>query len=107
VVSGEASTIELNLNLATVVKISCVDGAGNPIIASIQVRDNKGFSYEGQFGMSDVANMLKEAVSSSTSKVGPIPPGTYEVTATAGNSSITKRITVKGEAAQDVELVLD
>jgi hypothetical protein len=102
--SGEATTIELNLEPATILRITCVDAEGNPVIANIEVRDSGGLDYAGQFGMNDLEKMLTEDFSTTTRNVGPLPPGKYKVIATMGDLAVTKPVSLTGRSTRKLTI---
>jgi hypothetical protein len=104
--SGEETETELQVSSATMLHITCVDGEGNPVIASIEVRDSSGMDQAGQFGMDDFTKLLSEEFSTTTTQVGPLPPGKYKVIANMGDLTVTKSVSVKGQESRKVTVRL-
>lgn len=104
--SGQKTDTELQVSAATMLNVVCVDGEGNPVIASIEVRDSTGKDQAGQFGMDDFTKLLSEEFSTTTTQVGPLPPGKYQVIATMGDLTVTKPVSVKGQESRKVTVRL-
>ena len=104
--SGQKTETELQVFAATMLNIVCVDGEGVPVIASIEVRDSEGKDQAGQFGMDDLTKLLSEEFSTTTTQVGPLPPGKYKVIATMGDLTVTRPVSVKGQESRKVTVRL-
>jgi hypothetical protein len=102
--SSEDSEVELHLEPATILRVTCVDADGSPVIANLQVLDSSGRDYAGQFGMNDLTKMLSEDFSTTTRDVGPLPPGKYKVIAVMGELSVTKPVSLKGQAVRKLKV---
>jgi hypothetical protein len=70
------------------------------------VRDSEGKDQAGQFGMDDLTKLLSEEFSTTTTQVGPLPPGKYKVIATMGDLTVTRPVSVKGQESRKVTVRL-
>jgi protocatechuate 3,4-dioxygenase beta subunit len=104
--SGESATAELRLTTGTILEISVVNKEGDPLSASLQVLDENGHDVAGQFGMSDLAELLSGEFSTTTQRFGPLPPGKYKVTGTSGDLFGKKPVNLTGQERRRIRLRL-
>jgi len=104
--SGETAELDLRLDPATIVHVIVTDTEGAPLVAGIQILDGADRDVAGQFGMSDLTDMLSDGFSTTTRRFGPLPPGKYRVLATSGDLSASKLMKLKGQETRTVRIRL-
>lgn len=104
--SGKEASVELGLTSGTILLVSVVDGENEPLSASLRVIDADGHDVAGQFGMSDLMEMLSGGFSTSTQRFGPLPPGKYQVFGDSGELSAKKPLTLSGQPERRIKLRL-
>ncbi|MEL6430159.1 MAG: sigma-70 family RNA polymerase sigma factor [Planctomycetota bacterium] len=109
VVVGDAAPDPIALQLAPgalIVAELVHDGA--PVRSHVRVRDREGRLYSGLRAARDPWSWQVYPNDSKRRHVGPLPPGTYEVTASvAGLGSVTETITLSDGDQRELRLVLD
>ncbi|MSR61217.1 MAG: hypothetical protein EXS08_02050 [Planctomycetes bacterium] len=104
---GENANVEIVLYPGTTLVIEIVGDDGEPLHAQLTVTDARGREMQGLLGMSEMAASFSEGFSSSTERVGPLPPGTYTVTATTDDGKkSTKPVTLDGQPERKLKIHL-
>ncbi len=80
---GEASEAEIVVEAATMIAVTVEDENGETIRATIQVFDERDHEVATMYSQSGVEMLMMEGLDSKKTRVGPLPPGKYEVRATA------------------------
>ena len=103
VAGGNTTTVELQLQPGTVLRLYAKDGSGEPVSASIHCKDSNGRDYSTWFDW-----YRSQEVSKGESMIGPLPPGEYTVTADRkGSKMVTEHITLNGEAESELHFTLE
>lgn len=98
VTSGEDEETRILLGPGTILAVKVVDPqSDDPSAISVSVRDEAGREYAGTFSMGELMSGMGAWFSIESQRVGPVPLGTYTVTAThADGRSRSRRVTVEG-----------
>ncbi len=107
IAEGGAAELDLVLVAGAVLEISSlVDG--EPVRATVYVLDESGRQLGGRLAAADLESLITEGFSSRVCKVGPVPPGRYEVVGTTAEGHHAKRsVTVRvGQTTRKVKLRL-
>jgi hypothetical protein len=67
------------------------DGDGKPLRAAIRVVDEDGLEVGGLLVGADIEAAMSEGFDSRTTRVGPLPPGEYEVIATTDDGKSDRK----------------
>lgn len=96
--AGEQPEVELLAQRGTVLRISVRDGKGSPARASVRIIDEEGREQQCLFARTDMAERLGAAtLEPGELRVGPLPPGHYDVLATAPDGRFSKKpVTLHG-----------
>jgi hypothetical protein len=104
--AGTAS-VELVLHPGTKLVVEAMDDDGNPVQANITVTDARGREMQGMLGFAEMASGFSEGFDSSKQTIGPLPPGSYTVTAIAdGGKKTSKPVNLDGQAERKLKLRL-
>ena len=102
---GGRVAVTLHLEQGTILWIRVRDADGDPTAAELSVTDETGREMTGMFGMQDLQALYMEGqFSPHEHRLGPLPPGRYEVTATVGGETEDKKVTLRGEAEKRLTL---
>ena len=93
-----SGTLKLTLDLGTFIKVSLLE-EGEPVRARLQVLDADGRQVNGMNSTGQLQSILMEGYSARERRVGPLPPGTYTLIATAPSGEDAKK-KVKIQAGQ-------
>jgi len=105
---SEKTEVELQLLPSTMLLISLVDQNDKPAKASILVLDSGGRQVNGMLAMTDMMNAMQNGFSALETRVGPLPPGSYKVTAVAEDgTSTTKPVSLSGQPERWLKLKLE
>jgi len=105
--TGEATETELVVGAGTILAVKVVDPESDDLEqVTVSVRDEAGREYAGSFSMGELVGGMGAWFSMDAQRVGPVPAGTYTVTAShADGRSRSRRVTVEGgERAVTVRL---
>ncbi|MGK0217407.1 MAG: protocatechuate 3,4-dioxygenase beta subunit, partial [Planctomycetota bacterium] len=95
--AGQTTKSALVLEAGTILWLRIMDGSGDPIAASISVRDEEGREVTGLVGMADLQALYMDgAFSMSEHRLGPLPPGKYRVRAEADGVVAEKPVRLRG-----------
>jgi len=104
---GETASVELALFPGTTLVVEIVDEEGKPLSAQLTVTDPRGRQMQGLMGLAEMAASFSDGFSSSTERVGPLPPGTYTVTATSADGrKSSKPVTLDGQPERKLKVHL-
>jgi protocatechuate 3,4-dioxygenase beta subunit len=105
--SGGSASVELVLQAGTKLVVEVVDEEGNALRVRVSVTDEHGREMQGMLGFSEMAGGISEGFDSSRTNVGPLPPGTYTVTATAEDGKKASRpVNLEGQPERRLKLRL-
>jgi hypothetical protein len=106
VLPGETSSIKLQLESGTTLKVLTVDGEGNPISAGLRVVDSEGREHASYSSVQlAVARMGIDGLSSSQQSIGPLPPGRYRIYALSSDGkSEDKPVNLRGQSERTVKI---
>ncbi|MDE0892155.1 MAG: carboxypeptidase-like regulatory domain-containing protein, partial [Planctomycetota bacterium] len=98
VLPGETSSIKLQLESGTTLKVLTIDGDGKPISAGLRVVDSEGREHASYSSvLISQARMGTEGLSSSQQSIGPLPPGRYRIYALSSDGkSEDKPVNLRG-----------
>ncbi len=96
---GEAKNVKLVLQGASILLVTVQDTQGQTVQAAVSVLDAQGHEAGGMFGLNELMELFtKNGVDFTTSRIGPLPPGKYTVTAkTADGKAGTKPVSLTGQ----------
>jgi uncharacterized GH25 family protein len=105
--AGEKTEAEVRMQAATMLLISLVDEDDEPTRAAVVVLDSSGRQVNGMLSFQDMVEAMQKGFTSLEQRVGPLPPGSYKVTATAANgASTTKPVTLNGQPERSLRIKL-
>jgi hypothetical protein len=105
--AGEKSEANVRLGAGTMLLISLVDEEDQPTKASVIVLDSNGRQVNGMLAFSDMTEAMQKGFTPLEQRVGPLPPGSYKVTAIASNGvSKTKPVTLNGQPERSMRIKL-
>ncbi|MFN0009840.1 MAG: carboxypeptidase regulatory-like domain-containing protein [Planctomycetota bacterium] len=105
---GETPRVELAAAPGTILIVSLEDREGHKLRGSISVRDTRGREVTGFQGIEGLQGLLSEGFDSSVQRVGPLPPGEYQVAATAADGrSARKPVELRGQEERSLKLRVD
>jgi uncharacterized GH25 family protein len=90
--SGDISTVELILEEGTLLRCVCEDSAGDPIRASVSVVDEDGREQTGLRTREQWMEVFTGGGEQRETRVGPVPPGKYEVIFTTDDGDTARRV---------------
>jgi len=103
--AGGKASVELVLRPGTRLEVEVTDGEGEPLAARITVTDEHGREVQGMIGLADLAATFGEAFDGKKQRIGPLPPGTYTVTAVSADGHESSRpVTLDGQAERRLRL---
>ncbi len=96
---GETKNVKLVLQGASILLVTVQDNQGQTLQAALSVLDAQGHEAGGMYGLNELMELFtKNGVDFNVSRVGPLPPGKYTVTArTADGKSGSKPVTLTGQ----------
>ncbi len=107
VVEDGKSQVELRLEEGTFLVVVLEEPGGVPIQGSVRVTDEHGNQVNGMLSLSELMGALTDGFSSAEQRVGPLPPGSYRVTATAEDGrEASKPVTLRPGAERRLKLRL-
>ena len=102
---GEDASVELVMHPATKLVVEVVDDEGTPLAARVSVVDSAGREMQGLFAWSELASGFEGGFDSKQSTIGPLPPGSYTVSATTeGGGKASKPVTLDGPPERRLKL---
>lgn len=104
VAAGKTPKVELQLEPGTMLEVSVVDSEYEPLAADLVVLDSDGHDVAGLFGLGDLQAMLNDEFSTTVRRIGPLPPGKYQVIGRANGLEDKKPVTLKGQTVRKVKL---
>jgi hypothetical protein len=105
---GGSAEVELTAAPGTTLVVTAEDKDGTTLHASFSVRDEHGHDLTEMYDMGSVENLLTEGLSSTQTRIGPIPAGEYRVSATAFDGrSASKSVHLRGQDERGVKLRID
>jgi len=90
--SGDISNVELILEDGTLLRCVCEDSAGNSIRASVSVVDEDGREQTGLRTREQWMEVFTGGGEQRETRVGPVPPGKYEVIFTTDDGETARRV---------------
>ncbi|HEX6885547.1 MAG TPA: carboxypeptidase regulatory-like domain-containing protein [Planctomycetota bacterium] len=105
--SGEKSDVTVTLEPGTILLVSLEDSSGADIPSRVSVLDDKGRELNGMMGLAELMERYSGGLGESVQRVGPLPPGSYEVHAIAADGRSVKRpVELTGQAERKLKLRL-
>lgn len=105
--SGAAIQLDLSLQPATTLIVSVVDNSGNEVQATVSVRDDEGREWTGMRSFLQLAEAFGQGFSSTSQRIGPVPPGRYDVEVlTSDGRRGRKPVNVSGQLERKVKVRL-
>lgn len=102
---GETSRVDLVALPGTILNVSFEDREGRRLRGSVSVRDERGREMTGFHGMESLESMISEGIDTRVQRVGPLPPGEYQVSAIADDGrSDRKTVQLRGQEERSVKL---
>jgi hypothetical protein len=90
--SGDISNVELMLEEGTLLRCVCEDSEGNSIRASVSVVDEDGREQTGLRTREQWMEVFTGGGEQRETRVGPVPPGKYEVIFTTDDGETARRV---------------
>ena len=105
--SGEPTDITVTVQDGTILVVNLVDRSGADVPARVSVLDSEGREMNGMLSLAEIMARYNGGAGSSVQRVGPLPPGTYEVRAFAEDGRDAKRkLTLEGRPERKAKLWL-
>ena len=105
--SGEATELVVTVGPGTVLSVSLTDASGADLALRVSVLDAGGREMNGMLGLAEIMERYSGGMTSAVQRVGPLPPGSYQVRAFAADGRSTERtVAVAGQAEETVRLRL-
>ena len=105
--SGAAIQLDLSLQPATTLIVSVVDNSGHEVQATVSVRDDEGREWTGMRSFLQLAEAFGQGFSSTSQRIGPVPPGRYDVEVlTSDGRRGRKPVNVSGQLERKVKVRL-
>jgi hypothetical protein len=105
--AGAKAEADLVLTPATKLLVEVVDEEGNPASVRISVTDPQGRTMQGMLGWAEMTTLFADGFDGDQQIVGPLPPGTYTVTAiTSDGKKTTKPVNLDGQPERRLKLRL-
>lgn len=105
--SGETTEVTIAVDAGTMLLVSLTDTTGADIRSSVSVRDERGHEVNGMLSITELVRRMAGGADPSVQRVGPLPPGTYQVRATAEDGRSTSRsVTLNGQEERSLKLRL-
>jgi protocatechuate 3,4-dioxygenase beta subunit len=104
--AGETRDVELQLEAGTLLRVSTVDGDGQPVASSLRVIDSEGRDHASYFSIQALQlRMATEGLSRSRQTIGPLPPGRYRVYASdSEGKEEDKPVNLRGQAERAIKI---
>lgn len=97
--------VEVTMDGGTLLYVSVVDDQGAAIDARVSIRDRFGHEHAGRLSMQDFVDRMQKGLSPDEQAFGPLPPGDYDVTATAPDGrSKSKALNLAGQPERRLKL---
>lgn len=105
--SGETSEVTVAVEAGTILLVTLVDKSGADVPSRVSVLDAGGREMNGMLNLTEIMERASGGLGSAVQRVGPLPPGRYEVRAFADDGRSTERaVTLKGKPERKVRLRL-
>ncbi|HEX6883671.1 MAG TPA: carboxypeptidase-like regulatory domain-containing protein [Planctomycetota bacterium] len=105
--AGEKASVELTLLAGTKLLVEVVDAEGTPAAVRVSVTDPNGRTVTGMLGWAEMSALFADGLDGERTVVGPLPPGTYTVTAIAADGKkTTKPVELDGQPERRLKLRL-
>lgn len=105
--ASESAEQDLSLAPGTMLLVSLVDENDKPIRAAISVLDSGGRQVNGMMSFAEMMQAFQKGFSTLEQRIGPLPPGSYKVTATSlDGKSKTKPVTLSGQPERALRIKL-
>ena len=103
--TGEPVEAQVTLDLGTMLLVTVVDASEEAVGARISVVDDRGHEVSGMLTMDEIMSMMGGGFSSKEQRVGPLPPGTYTVTAVLDDGrTAKKKVDLDGQEERSLKL---
>jgi hypothetical protein len=105
--ADEESEVTVVLEPGTILLVSLEDASGSDIPSRVSVRDDKGRELNGMMSLAELMQRYTGGLGEAVQRVGPLPPGTYEVRAMAEDGrSAGRSVSVSGQPERKLKLRL-
>lgn len=105
--SGETTEVTIAVDAGTMLLVTLTDTTGADIRSIVSVRDERGHEVNGMLSITELVRRMSGGADASVQRVGPLPPGTYEVRAIAEDGRSTSRsVTLNGQEERSLKLRL-
>ncbi len=105
--AGGSTAVDLVLEDGAFLVVQLEEGIGEPLRASVSVLDDQGRQVNGLLSMAELMGAFRDGFSSTEQRVGPLPPGSYRVTAHAPDGrEATKPVTLRPGSERRLKLRL-
>jgi hypothetical protein len=105
--SDESSEVTVVLEPGTLLLVSLEDSSGADIPSRVSVLDEKGREMNGMLSLAELMERYSGGLGEAVQRVGPLPPGTYEVRAMAEDGRSAQRpVNLTGQSERKVKLRL-
>lgn len=107
VTAGSPAAVTLTLGPATVLRVQVIDKSGDDVHARVSVLSDDGAQMNGMLAYADLVGGLGEGFSTKEQRVGPLPPGRYEILAVADDGRTTRKpVTLSGQPERWIKVRL-
>jgi len=105
--AGGKAGVELTLLAGTKLLVEVVDAEGAPAAVRVSVTDPNGRTVTGMLGWAEMSALFADGLDGERTVVGPLPPGTYTVTAiTSEGKKTTRPVELDGQPERRLKLRL-
>ncbi|QDV08629.1 Nickel uptake substrate-specific transmembrane region [Planctomycetes bacterium Poly30] len=106
--SGEVTETSITVDTGTMLLVSLQDKTGADIRSRVSVRDEHDHEVNGMLSLNELMARISGGVDGKEQRVGPLPPGTYEVSCVAEDGrTATRRVRLTGKPEKKLRLRLE
>ncbi len=105
--AGASSDVGLRLGTGTMLVVTVIDADEQELGTRLSVTDAAGHEYSSMRSMDEMMERMGAKFTGKDHRIGPVPPGTYTLVATAGDGRTTsKSVSISGQGERRVKLRL-
>lgn len=107
VAAGASSDVSLRLGTGTMLVVTVIDADEKELGTRLSVTDAAGHEYSSMRSMDELMERMGAKFTGKDHRIGPVPPGTYTLVATADDGRTTsKSVSISGQGERRVKLRL-
>jgi hypothetical protein len=105
--SDESTEVTVVLEPGTILLVSLEDSSGADLPSRVSVLDDKGREMNGMMSLAELMERYSGGLGEAVQRVGPLPPGTYDVRAIAEDGRTAQReVSLTGQSERKLKLRL-